>query len=350
MHDSERGDIDRFSDIELNRIEEIEVENHPGRHFQQIPQKKKDSLSLLSRRTLIVSLLILIGFGGIFMWPWIFEALGVIPWFGKEIKDEVKITQATEMITLPVEKKEFPELAVAPSPVRAHAVDPVPKTSQTEKTSETPKVSKTTATVQGFSNGGTSSRHSPVTMDSPNVVLKAQPERAPETSGDIKKLPTYPTPTIPVLPETEQPVLKPEPINTQQEKISIEEVLPSHTELQSALPLQETSQGTLQETKRFSKQETLLLNRKPEHYTIQIIGMNDAQKLKHFINQSPLKTKMVFYKTMRGGKAWYVVVYGDFKTKRQAEAAMLTLPKDIQKNKPWARSVRAIQEAIRDKS
>lgn len=352
MRDSEKGDLDRFSDIEHNPIDEIEVENREARHFLQDPYKEKDPLSILSRRTLLVSIIILIGFSGIFMWSWIFDALGVMPWFGKEIKEESNTPQTatTAVISLPLENKGFPELAIAPSPVQLHAEAPVPKATQTKEGSTHPNVSKTTSTVQGMTSGSTRDLKQESKVPGPNTITKSQSENQakPETFGDIKKQSIEATPAIPVLPAVETPLLKPEPISMQEETISVEDKgtpenkQTSLTELQSKLPKQEG--------KPFSKQETLLLNRKPEHYTIQILGMHDLQKLKLFINQNPLKSKMVFYKTTREGKVWYVVVYGDFETKQKAEAALLTLPQAIQKNKPWTRSLREIQGAIRDKS
>ncbi|MGB0734362.1 MAG: SPOR domain-containing protein, partial [Pontibacterium sp.] len=47
------------------------------------------------------------------------------------------------------------------------------------------------------------------------------------------------------------------------------------------------------------------------------------------------------------GRPFYVIVYGQYETRKKAAEAVVTLPEAAQKLKPWARTVKGIQNDIR---
>lgn len=389
--------------------------------------KKTLALSHLSKRTLLVSLVVLIGFAAIFMWSWIFEVLGFISGSGTPTQDKSN-TQIAEIITLPAQDSTATQLAMAPSPVQSHARSP--KVTETIPSS-LPEVSRTTNAAQGISTGGTNDHNKALTKDNVPPIPKK------ESKSELKQTATFEprlearreaAPLQDKLTQSTQPQLvhpetnlsemnaKTHPQREGQNAVEVEssDMLPSEAiapiatgvpaigntsvaattsetsaattstavtastagnmDTSGTIPLESVNQmraeaqaatqkssiaqrssveqmpkaQNQQATSRsIGKQETLLLNRKPENYTIQILGMQDEHKLKAFMNQSILKSKMSSYKTHREGKDWHVIVYGDFATKQQAEEALLKLPQDILKNKPWIRTVRDVQGAIR---
>jgi DamX protein len=116
----------------------------------------------------------------------------------------------------------------------------------------------------------------------------------------------------------------------------------THSQLKSNEPPPNPKKGNITLTK--SEQEILQV--KPHHYAIQILAMHDKKKLLAFINSSQLNGKARYYCGTFQGKPWYVLIYGDYKTIEDAHKAILTLPEDIKKQKPWVRSYALLQDAI----
>lgn len=52
------------------------------------------------------------------------------------------------------------------------------------------------------------------------------------------------------------------------------------------------------------------------------------------------------YETVRHGRQWYVLVYGEFSNIASAKRALKNLPSAIQRDKPWVRSLRHVQSEL----
>ena len=74
-----------------------------------------------------------------------------------------------------------------------------------------------------------------------------------------------------------------------------------------------------------------------KHYTLQLIASNKAgaERLK-----KRLKGGWVLFRPERND---YIVVYGDFATKAEADAAKSRFPADVRANKPWSKPVSQVQ-------
>lgn len=84
------------------------------------------------------------------------------------------------------------------------------------------------------------------------------------------------------------------------------------------------------------------------HYTLQLVGARKEQNVKNFIQRHALVDKAYYFQTKLSDQDWYVVVYGDYTTKEQAQAALRTIPAPLQKeSQPWVREMQAIQREIR---
>lgn len=81
------------------------------------------------------------------------------------------------------------------------------------------------------------------------------------------------------------------------------------------------------------------------YYTLQIGSAGSAKGLYERARRHKLRNYRV-YKTVRSGRQWYVLVYGVYPTMRAAKQALTVLPQEIQKDKPWIRSLKQVQAEL----
>jgi septal ring-binding cell division protein DamX len=116
-----------------------------------------------------------------------------------------------------------------------------------------------------------------------------------------------------------------------------------------------TSSSTLAKTKApakntvYTETEKRLLAIPKNHYTIQLVGANSNKNIQNFIKMHSLQGKAAYYQTYNNGKSWYVIVYGDYKTKAEAQAALKKLPAAVQAQHPWPRIYATVHTAIQRK-
>jgi len=99
--------------------------------------------------------------------------------------------------------------------------------------------------------------------------------------------------------------------------------------------------------KQFSEQEEQLLATNKSHYTLQLLGGREEKSIKKFIKQHELEGKSFCFRTKRGGKDWFIAVYGEFDSQKAAKAALNDIP-TLQDSKlqPWVRDLNAVHEDI----
>lgn len=93
--------------------------------------------------------------------------------------------------------------------------------------------------------------------------------------------------------------------------------------------------------------EKSILAKNKHHYTVQLYGSNEVQKVAHFKASHGLDKAWVV-KKQHQGKTWHVLVMGDYPTKVQAERATRQLPESLHhaKIKPWVREFAGLQDEI----
>ena len=91
--------------------------------------------------------------------------------------------------------------------------------------------------------------------------------------------------------------------------------------------------------------ETYLMRLPPSSWTVQLMGSHDPATTVSFRQQYRLDTKQ--YRKLRNGKEWYVVVYGGYASRDEADRAVAALPSRLQRMLPWVRAVADIQREIR---
>lgn len=92
--------------------------------------------------------------------------------------------------------------------------------------------------------------------------------------------------------------------------------------------------------------EQALLKRPGDHYTIQIMGASNKQALQHYASQHNLQ-QVSIYSTMLHGKAWHVLLQGDYPNHDSAAAAIPMLVAKLKTVTPWVRAMAPIQADIR---
>ncbi len=100
------------------------------------------------------------------------------------------------------------------------------------------------------------------------------------------------------------------------------------------------------DAKQYSTSEKEILKSDPRHYTVQILGMHNKNKLKTFVNDAKLQGRVRYCRGEHQGKAWYILVYGDYATREEAQKVIAGLPEEVKKQKPWVRSVASLQGTL----
>lgn len=96
------------------------------------------------------------------------------------------------------------------------------------------------------------------------------------------------------------------------------------------------------------KGEGWLLHQNTHAYTLQLMGSYDYVTLKKFLAQYSLTgNEIAMFKTIYNGKDWYVLVYGIYPSRTQAQTGIDSLPNSLRQNtQPWIRKLENIQKEI----
>ncbi len=102
-------------------------------------------------------------------------------------------------------------------------------------------------------------------------------------------------------------------------------------------------QGSItSQTQGKSKDVAWIWTQNPNDYTVQLIALSAEAKIKNYINKYQLQSKAAYFKTMRDGKELYVLIYGNYSSKVQAQQESQRLKIKIIGSKPWVRAFSAI--------
>lgn len=101
---------------------------------------------------------------------------------------------------------------------------------------------------------------------------------------------------------------------------------------------------------RNSAHETHLLAMPNQNYAIQLLGTNSEKKAQAFISNNKLVNKAYYYKGIHKGRPWFIVVYGNYSSKLDAQRAVYNLPLSLRKQRPWPRQYSMIQQSINKRS
>lgn len=245
-----------------------------------------------SKKLIFAFLIIVVGFIGIYSWSFVFEYLGLTP-FSQENKENETTSKVNVILQSKPEMPQNPEAQIKGS-------ENINATLSLEiKTPPTPELFKTGSNA----------------------------------SVDIK------------IPEYSKPEDKAEEVGQTEIKIPNEPGIDMKTPTSGS----ETLEKSKNKEKKMGTQ-AFIFSKPKNHYTIQILGLQDLEKTKAFIKKNPMKNKLNFYQTKHQEKPWFVVIYGDFSSMQAAKEAQEKLPFPLKKHKPWVRQFQDIQENIRANS
>ncbi len=75
------------------------------------------------------------------------------------------------------------------------------------------------------------------------------------------------------------------------------------------------------------------------YYTIQLLGTSNKAQIDNYINTYNLQGNAKYVQSKHKGKNWYVLVYGDYKTRAEAQAAIVTLPAPVRAKNPFVKLI-----------
>ena len=78
------------------------------------------------------------------------------------------------------------------------------------------------------------------------------------------------------------------------------------------------------------------------HYTVQLMGSWDRDKVHEFIEQYSLVGDIAVFASMRNGQVWHVLVYGSFKNKQAALKASVGWPAPLNTLPSWLRRFHSV--------
>lgn len=82
------------------------------------------------------------------------------------------------------------------------------------------------------------------------------------------------------------------------------------------------------------------------YYTIQLLASSKKSDVLGYSKTHGLQGKAAYYHVKKNGKDLYVLVYGLYKTRADAQAAMTKLPAELRAKNPWVKSVASAQTSM----
>lgn len=84
-------------------------------------------------------------------------------------------------------------------------------------------------------------------------------------------------------------------------------------------------------------------------YTLQLLGARSEESIIQFMQSLDNPNRLYYFSTVYKNAPWHVVVYGQYANRTAANRAVSSLPEELKKLKPWARSINGVQLDIKKK-
>ena len=101
---------------------------------------------------------------------------------------------------------------------------------------------------------------------------------------------------------------------------------------------------------QFTKLEKKLLDKNGQHYALQLISLSNELKIKQLINKHNLSDKGLYYRGRLKGKEAFFLIYGEYKTLKEAAWAMEHWPESKGDFNPFVKRIswakRQLKEAV----
>ncbi|MAY41383.1 MULTISPECIES: AAA family ATPase [unclassified Neptuniibacter] len=174
-------------------------------------------------------------------------------------------------------------------------------------------------------------------VDEQKVVADSVPVVKPNSSKVVVEHP--PSVAVSEADLSPKPVASSKPILSSKPSISAKPTESSKSSLKDVV----------QVVKAKNTSENVLLSWPATGYTLQMSGARSKESALGFIAAQSNSSDFHHFETVYKGLPWHVVVYGWYANRDIANASIRKLPKNLQKVKPWARSIQGVQIDIRKK-
>ncbi len=104
---------------------------------------------------------------------------------------------------------------------------------------------------------------------------------------------------------------------------------------------------TLKEKQKKHNVNQWVLMQKDNTYTIQLLASEQEKTMRQFLRQHQLQGKARYIYTQRQDKAWYIMLYGSYTSRKEATKAVQQLPSSLRSSSPWIRSMASIKKYVK---
>jgi len=178
----------------------------------------------------------------------------------------------------------------------------------------------------------------PITPTLPPSENKNEELTKKSVTSEVESKPLLPasSPNIETLPE--------KALSTPEKEIPTKVIASSNTVIEKTKPIH----PALEQLNSMGLHDAdWLLKQKNTDWTLQLLGAREAETLLIFSRQHSLTNNAAWYKTWLKGKPYYVLVYGNYANRDLARDAIITLPEKLRSIKPWAKSIKSVQQSIK---
>lgn len=90
-----------------------------------------------------------------------------------------------------------------------------------------------------------------------------------------------------------------------------------------------------------------ILAQAPDSFTLQLVSLSSAERAQAFVDAQADRGRFATYRLQRDGRILHVVIFGQFASRADAEAAARQLPPSVGGVQPWIRRFGDVQTAVR---
>jgi len=110
-----------------------------------------------------------------------------------------------------------------------------------------------------------------------------------------------------------------------------------------------TKQNQAKEIHRSSlKNEKFIVTQNPKLWTFQLISLGSVSDMRQYIKNNKIEKGSHFFKRTVNGKTRYTLIFGVYKSRKEAQQQLTSLPKNIRVGKPWIRQYADIQALMKN--
>jgi len=108
-----------------------------------------------------------------------------------------------------------------------------------------------------------------------------------------------------------------------------------------------TNQGVIDKLHQLGLQgPDWLMKQDNTFWTIQLLAARETETLLKFSTDNHLAAESAWYKTTVSGRPLYVLLHRSFANSDIARQSIASLPKPLQQQQPWVKSLPAVKKAI----